>query len=341
MMESKKQTNGIDVIEKKDFDLVKLYLLFRSEWKYIVYISALFVIIGLIYALLSTPWYRSKVKIMPTPSSESQFLSQYSNIAALAGINLGGEFGDNYNLYPEIVKSNFILERVLTHKFKTKLFDNPVTLFEFWETDIDSSKPNWKHKLFEEAKSKLREDYIKASIDKITNLLTISVQVPKDPVLAAELANYITDQLDIYNKKYRHYKAKEQRIFIEKSIEDTKQNLINAENALKIFLNNNKDLSSPETKLEYEKLNNELNLQRTLYLELKKQLELAKISEVKETETLNILEKAVVPVRRYKPKRLIILIIFSFIGFVLSLLFVMGKYFVKSFILALNEKTKK
>ena len=245
-----------DKIESEDslgkkLDLVSIYYFFYGERKLIAYIIGAFIFVGIIYALLSTPWYRTEVKIMPSTGQESDVLSRYSNIAALAGINIGGGNGDNYDLYPEIIKSNFVLDRVLNHKFKNKTFNKPVTLFEFWDTDIDSSKPNWKHRLYEDAKEKLREDYINASINKINNLLTIQVSAPKDPVLVADLANYITDLLDNYNKNFRHYKAKDQRIFIEKSLAETKRNLDKAESNLKKFLNENKDISSPEKKLEY------------------------------------------------------------------------------------------
>ena len=89
------------------WDLIKLYYFFMGEKKYIYYITGAFVIIGIIYALLATPWYRTKVKIMPSTGNGNRLISQYSNIAALAGINIGGESGDNYDLYPEIIKSNF------------------------------------------------------------------------------------------------------------------------------------------------------------------------------------------------------------------------------------------
>ncbi len=322
---------------KSNINLAQMVLFFWGERKTLVRITAIFVVIGLIYALLSTPWYSAKVKIMPMTGNENQLLNQYSNLAALAGINIGAGNGDNYSLYPEIIKSNFILDRVLKHKFYIRKYGKKMTLFEFWDTEMDTSDATKWHKTVEDAKAKLREDYIKPSIDKITNMLTIKVSVPKDPGLAAELANFITDQLDIYNKYYRHYKAKDQRKFIEKSLKETSANLKRAEDNLKKFLNKNKDLTSPETKLIYEKLNNELNLQRTLYLELKKNLELAKIAEVKETETLNILERAVVPVRRFKPKRLIILIVFTIIGVIFSILYVLGKQFYLSLAIAIKK----
>ena len=59
----------------------------------------------------------------------------------------------------------------------------------------------------------------------------------------------------------------------------------------------------------------ELTLQRTLYVELRKQLELTRIEQVKQTETLTILDNAVVPIHKIRPKRALIVIL----GFLLAL----------------------
>lgn len=320
-----KKNASHSLIKEQEIDLIKFFLLFKNEWKAISFIVGFFLIIGLIYALLATPWYKAEVKIMPSIGQGVHGLRQYSNIAALAGINLGGEVYSNYYLYPEIIKSNFILDRILRKKFKNITYNKPKPIIKFLDVKIDSTKNNWQYKLNVKAKKILKKEYIKSFLNVETDLLVIQVTVPKDPVLAAELANYIVEQLDNYNKNFRHYKAKDKRKFIEKSLEETEQNLIFAENTLKEFLNKNKDLTSPETKLEYEKLYNELNLQRAIYTELKKQLELAKIEEVNETETLNILDKAEVPTEKYKPKRSFIMVIALIISIFISITFVVLK----------------
>lgn len=314
-----------------------LNFIWLSRFK-IVTITLFFIIVTFIYVMVVSPWYSAKVKLMPSDKSGSGVLSQYSNLAALAGINLNMDTGDKYGFYPDIIESNFILSRILEKKFKTRTFDRPVTLFTFWETEIDSSEPNWKHKLLEDSKAKLREEYIHSSLDKITNLLTIKVTVPNDPVLASEIANYIVEQLDIYNKKYRKYKATEQRKFIEKSIEDTKKELREAENVLKEFQENNKEISSPEKILQLERLKTEVEVQRAIYIELRKQLEIAKISEIKETETLNVLDEATVPVRKFKPKRAFILIVMTIIGFLTALIYIYTEKFIINLYQAFKSK---
>ena len=304
------------IIKDDEIDLLELFAILWKSKKRIITIILLFTIVGVIYALLVTPWYEATVKIMPSSDSGNN-LSQYSSIAAMVGINLSSS-EDKQAFYPDIIKSNFVLDRVLEHKFITETFIQPVTLFEFWETDVDSSEKGWKHKLYEQSKKSLRETYINSSINRKTKLLTLKVIVPKDPVLAADLANFIVDQLDYFNKNLRKYKATDQRKFIEKSIDEAMNKLSSAQNRLMNFEEKNKGIMSPQTKLELDRLKTEVDVQKNVYIELKKQLELAKIEEIKETETLNILDSATIPVEKIKPKRRVIIIVFFLLSFFFS-----------------------
>jgi uncharacterized protein involved in exopolysaccharide biosynthesis len=189
--------------------------------------------------------------------------------------------------------------------------------------EIDSTEYNWKNKLYEKAKTILKDNYISSTINNETNILVLTVNVPNDPLLAANMANFIIDQLDIYNKTYRKNKAKEQIDFIETSLDKANSELNNAQENLKLFKENNKIIdSSPAKQLEFEKLKTEAEVQKVIYIELKKQLEIAKIEEIKETETLNILEEASVPFKKTKPNRMQIIFLFFFIGLFISLVYI-------------------
>ena len=305
----------------EQIDVINLFaVIWRGRLK-IIYITGAIMILAFLYAIISSSWYQASVKIMPTSSTKSSIFNQVAglNISDLGIVPKYSE--DRQLLYPEIVRSDFILDRVLKHQFRLE-GDKRVTLFEFWGIAVDSSQKEEKHRLFEEAKKDLREDYIEVQIDNETGIIIISLNVPRNPVLAAELANYITTQLEIYNKQFRRYKATDQRNFIENSIKETKIDLEVAEEALKIFHEENKDLSSPDTQLQYQRLLTEVEVQKSIYVELRKQLELAKIEEVKETETLDILQSAVVPIEKYKPRRLLIILSSFFFGIFVSIIYI-------------------
>jgi uncharacterized protein involved in exopolysaccharide biosynthesis len=292
-------------------DIREILLHLWASRRLILIITALIALVGLFYAVFATRWYTATVKILPSNDQQrSGLLSQYSGLASIAGINIPS-FNSQFDLYPEIINSNFILDRILKHEFQAAKSDSPLTLFEFWQTKADTTKPNWRYIRSENAKQNLKRNYIISNIDK-NGMLTISTYVPEDPVLAANLANFIAKNLDNYNKHYRKYKTNDQIKHIEKSIETSTVELEKAETKMRNFLDANLDLSSPGIRLEMERLKTEYEVQKTIFIELRKQKELAAIEKIKTTETLNILEYAEVPIYPSKPKSFFI-VVFSFV----------------------------
>ena len=78
----------------------------------------------------------------------------------------------------------------------------------------------------------------------------------------------------------------------------------------------------PEVGLQYARLFRELKLQETLMEFLLPQYEQAKIQEAKDTPTVQVLDKAVPPDLRAKPKRAIMVIMVGFISFIFCAIFV-------------------
>ena len=94
-----------------------------------------------------------------------------------------------------------------------------------------------------------------------------------------------------------------------------------AEEALRDFRDKNKRIeNSPALLLEQGRLMREGRVQEEVYLTLKKEFEIFKIEEVKSLSTIRILDVAIAPVHRDKPKRLKIMFITIFMALVLGIL---------------------
>lgn len=78
----------------------------------------------------------------------------------------------------------------------------------------------------------------------------------------------------------------------------------------------------PEIGQQYLQLYKEVQVQNKLYIFLVQQFEQAKIQEVKDTPTVQVIDKAVPPIRKAKPKRAIIVISSVFCSTFLLILFV-------------------
>ena len=304
--------------KEKRIEKEKLIEIFTSSRKEILLITLVITLVGLTYALLATKWYEVEIKILPTEANDNLLLREYASIAALAGVNIPMGGASYHYFFPDILTSNYILDKVLQKKFWIETLHDSLILFEFWKTEIDSSEKDWKIKLFEKARKKLRMEIINVEIDELSKMIKLKVTVPKDKGLGPQLANFLVEQLDVYNKTVRKTNAFEQRKFIEEAIISNKKNLLEAENNLMIFETTNKEIVSSEQKINHKRLVTEVEIYRNILIELKKQLELTKIEEIKQIPTLNILEKAQKPYHKKKPKRFIILISSFFLGVVIA-----------------------
>ncbi len=81
----------------------------------------------------------------------------------------------------------------------------------------------------------------------------------------------------------------------------------------------------PDLGLQYIRLYREVVLQETIMEFLLPQYEQAKIQEVKDTPSLQVLDKAVTPIRKHRPKRAIIVVFFSFLSVILSSAYIIAK----------------
>ena len=89
----------------------------------------------------------------------------------------------------------------------------------------------------------------------------------------------------------------------------------------------------PNLEIELLRLKREVEIQSKLYAFLTQQYEESKIQEARATPTIQILDDASTPIKRFKPKRSIMVIGYSLIAFVLSAIYIIivefnknGKY---------------
>lgn len=81
----------------------------------------------------------------------------------------------------------------------------------------------------------------------------------------------------------------------------------------------------PSIGVEYLRKLRELKIQEAIFEHLTKQFEMAKINEAKDSSTLQVLDEAVTPLRKSKPKRSLIVILSTLTAFFVSLFYVFVK----------------
>ena len=125
----------------------------------------------------------------------------------------------------------------------------------------------------------------------------------------------IIEKLDEHQRKYNDRKNTKTRQFIEERLIDTKIELEEAEESVKVFREGNRSiLQSPQLQMEQERMMRDVAVLIGVFSTLKQQLEKAKIQEVKENDYVVILDPAEVPLYRSTPHKRKMVIIAGFLG---------------------------
>ncbi len=269
------------------------------------------------------PYYESKITILPDYGNKTTSLSQLENLGALSGLSFGQSTPTE--VYENLIHSESVLGPVIYAKYHTNEFKDSVDLITYFGYSSRSNSPIDSRKIFVKAFNILNKGKISTNLDRLSKILTLRVDMP-EPQLSADVANNIARSLDNYVKTKRKSYASEQRKYIEKRLVQVKDSLANAENSLKNFREQNRIIAqSPALMLEQDRLMRNVKILQSVFVELNKQLEIAKIDEIKNTPIVNIEEYAKDPVIKAGPHRAIIFIVVVFF----SLLITGAYYFYK------------
>lgn len=323
--------------QEDEIDLVALLRsLFQWRWL-IVKTTLIFVFIGIIVALVSATKYESST-VFIVEGEKEQVGSSLSGLAALAGINLGSGSNGSIpaSLYPKIVGSlefklqvlDLILPQTQQRYFDYLESQNKSILpfnFSFFlgndpdkEQNIGSLNQGYyslDKKTYE--LTKLLEEVIRVEVNEKEGFVSLLAQ-DQDP----EIAAFITSRsLGLLQQTIINYKTENaQRVlkYLDDQFEKKSKEYVQIQKELAEFKDQNKNISTAVFESNLQKLQTRYDLVYTVYIELSKQIEQAKLQVNKDIPNISIIEPVVVPQERESPKRKLIVIIFGFLGGVLS-----------------------
>jgi len=173
---------------------------FSEYWRILTQYKILFfLIIGLslflsvLYAIYSTPFYRSSMVVIPAEHANqkgglSSLAGQFGGIASLAGINLKGRLGNKETAIAMLKSRKFLSQFIKDSKVKPILFD----------TKWDEVNGKWKLGEVEPTTwqaFKLFRKLLEIVEDRKTGLIMLSIEW-KDPILSAKWANDLIARLN-------------------------------------------------------------------------------------------------------------------------------------------------
>jgi uncharacterized protein involved in exopolysaccharide biosynthesis len=246
------------------------------------------------------------VSLVPESRSGSS-VGQLAGLAALAGLNLpagaGSPAGQTPQFYAALLTSRPILYAVLERPYSTAgLGDrwaarDSATLTELLHPSGDTpERRRWNA-------ARRLGSRVEATTDVRTGIIRFKV-VDRSPTLAAAVAAAFVDELQRFNLERRQSQAGARRRFVEDRLVVVGSDLAAAEDSLHAFLLANRLYEqSPTLRFAYGRLERAVNLQQELYLQLRRELDAARIAEVDNVPAITTVEPPMVPQRRSGPPR--------------------------------------
>ena len=327
--------------------------------KTILKTSVVFLLLGLFVAIFSKNQYTASTTFVPINQGEPSG-GKLSGLASLAGINLSGGTNNakiSPELYPEIVSSIPFQMELLNTQLTIEGQEKPISYKEYYTAiyspgllanikkytiglpfvilsalksdSLEDEKPSEENQMIRLSKEesdliKLLEGQLVLMVNAKEGFITISVTFP-EAAASAEIALKAQTLLQDYALKFQTQKSIEELSFIEDRFQEKENEFNKIKIDLARFQDQNSAINTALGKTKLLQLQSEYNLVFSVYSELAKQLETQRFQVKKDTPIFTVLKPVTIPSEKAAPKRALILVIYLFLGVVLSIGYVLVK----------------
>jgi uncharacterized protein involved in exopolysaccharide biosynthesis len=243
---------------------------------------------GVVSGLMKTREYSSSAIFIPQ-GAESQ-TSGFALAASQFGISVpssGGGWGPP--MYVELIRSRALLTPIV---FDTLVVAEErgrrVTFMDLMQ--ISGPTPDRRAELAANALSGM----IAADEDKKLSAVTFSVTT-RWPSVSLALAQKLVERVNQFNLETRKSQAAAERKFVDTQTAQAEDSLRNAENKLQQFLQDNRQVGSPQQLFERDRLQREVTMRQQLYASWLQNGEDARIREVRDTPVITVMEEPRLP----------------------------------------------
>jgi uncharacterized protein involved in exopolysaccharide biosynthesis len=269
-----------------DPSLLDLWLiLWRSRWT-IIGITAFFAVLSIPYALVQTEWYRSDVLLAPAEErSTSGLARQLGGLVSLAGVTVGG--GGSVEPLAILRSRDFAAAFIEDHNLL------PIMFPDSWDQETGSwiAEDVEQQPDIRDAVEEFRKKVIVVSEDTATGLVSLSVRWT-DPVLSADWANLLVDQINDHLRQRTLVEAESNIKYLQQELAET----------------------------------NIVTLQESIGRLLEAELQKVMLARGNKEFAFRVIDQAQVPKTRFKPNRKLIVVLATFLGGFLAVMFVFARH---------------
>jgi uncharacterized protein involved in exopolysaccharide biosynthesis len=155
--------------------------------------------------------------------------------------------------------------------------------------------------------------------------------------IAAQVAERAKELLQERIIEFKNQSARELLDFTTKQYQENKASYETLQDSIAIFKDQNLNISSSLYQNRLDRLERELNIASSVVEQLASQVEQAKLQVNKDTPVFTIIEPVTVPFERSAPKRSLIVVIWTFLGVVLSTGYILVKDPAKEIFASIKE----
>lgn len=348
--------------EESSIDFGKIFKdLLKHKRLYFIVLPVAFVLAA-IYALGKPNFYTCTVKLSPEMST-SRSSSGLSALASSFGVNLGSRAGGSEalfpTLYPDLMNSTdfktslFDVPVTIEGNKKKGEKDRTMSYYDYlckeqkrpwWSSAIGGTmkaikglfskpkpKPEEKENLDPFRLTKKQTAVVKAinslvvcDVDKKTMVITINV-TDQNPVICATMADTVKTRLQNFITEYRTSKVRVDLEYNQKIYKESKARYDKARRMYADFVDHNQDIMLESVRQRQTELENEMQLQYNAYQQVAAQLLAAEAKVQEETPAFTTLQSATVPVVKAGPKRAQMCLIFVFLAFLGTTVWILYK----------------
>lgn len=328
--------------EESSIDFKKIFSDLLKHKKLYYKVLPVAFVLAAIYALSQPNYYSCTVKLSPELSGSKSATSGLASLASSFGVNLGSGGAGTEALFPTLYPDLMNSVDFKTDLFKVKVRrEDDNKEFTYYDYLANEQKTTWwsagmkaffsmfndQSSMVNDKKidpfrlSKKQTDIVKAidknvvcDVDKKTMVITISV-TDQDPLICAMLADSVKTRLQQFITDYRTSKARVDLDYNQKIYDKAKARYEQARDRYAAFSDSHRDVSSQRAQTKEADLQNEMQLQQSIYQQVAGQVQQAEMKVQQETPAFTTLQSATVPVQKAGPKRAQMCLIFVFLAF--------------------------
>jgi len=354
--------------QEDSIDIIALLKDFWAARKTILKITVAFTFLGLFVAVFTENEYTASTTFVPLAQGSAAGGGSLGSLASLAGINIGGAGSSEEiapELYPKIVNSIPFQLALLNMPLTIEGQAIPVSYSEYYKniyspgllsnikkytlglpgvliswarsTPVDTevaagTKENKIISISKEESALIKglEHQISLTVNDKEGFISISATLPEAKA-SAEMVLKAQQLLQEYALQFKTQKSMEQLNFIKERYAEKQREFDQIKIALARFQDQNTGINTALGRTKLLQLQSEYDLTFTVYSELAKQLETQRLQVKKDTPLFTVLQPVSIPLEKSAPKRALILVVYLFLGFVLSLGYVLVKKYLISF----------